>query len=98
MIPTKVLTQIDSLLEDTKKNELKWAYRDTEGMVSTSDNRFDITITYSHDPDEGHSQFMIQFFDKNRLKNFIFSCTQYDAEYDTVRELFDWAQSTDIEF
>lgn len=97
MLPGKIYFFLDDLLKKNKSEELVWEYNDNESIVKLENNNFCLEIKYFFDTIEEVGAFKINYLDKTKHKDYFFSTNESYNDYETVKELFDYAQASELQ-
>ncbi len=98
MLPIKIFNFIEFLKNKTDREELKWHYDDEKTTVEARFMHINTIISYHFDMTNEEGVYKISIEDKNENKIFYFTSNQFDEDFETVRSLFDSAQSSDFKF
>ncbi|OGB75738.1 MAG: hypothetical protein A2496_16640 [Burkholderiales bacterium RIFOXYC12_FULL_60_6] len=97
MLPVKIRTLVSELRDRTENGLVTWQYDDEASAVTTDQKAFTFSISYKFDEVEEVGRFNIKHYDKRTRKEYFFSTSQQYNDYDLVRNLFDSAQSSDLD-
>ena len=96
MLPTKITDLLTNLNNATANNEIVWQYNDETTQVAVDLREFIVTISYYFDTIEEVGSFKITYYDKTSNKEYFFHTSQLYNDYEIARQLFDNAQSSEI--
>lgn len=97
MLPAKIRTLVSELRDRTENGSVTWQYDDEASAVKTDQEAFTFSISYKFDDVEEVGRFNIKYFNKKSFKEYFFSTSQQYNDYELVRNLFDSAQSSDLD-
>lgn len=96
MFPEKIRNFVIELTKRTESGQFSWVYDDDTSSVSLQESKFNVTLRYSFNENEEYGEFVLFYFDRMENKDYRFYTSQIFNDYDTVRRLFDSAQSSGL--
>lgn len=96
MLPEKIRNFVLELTKRTENGQLSWVYDDETESVFLQEPQFNVTLRYSFNELEECGEFVLLYFDHTRGKDYRFYTNQRFTDYDSVRRLFDSAQSSGL--
>ena len=96
MFPAKIRDFVYKLIEKTERGEYSWVYDDDNSNVQLQTNEFSVLLRYSFNEIQEYAEFVLFYIDLIENKEYRFYTNQEWEDYDTVRRLYEVAQSSGL--
>lgn len=96
MLPTRFLEFIKSLTYRTDQGEFLWNFDANRSNVLLKQEAFSLRVLYSFNSNEEHGEYVLLYFDNIKSQEYRFYTNSTFDDYDTVRQLFDAGQASNM--
>ncbi len=96
MFPAKIRDFVSKLIDKTESGEYSWVYDDDNSNVQLQTEEFHVLLRYSFNEIQEYAEFVLFYIDPIENKEYRFYTNQEWNDYDTVRRLYEVAQSSGL--